>query len=180
MSRITVVNVRNVYAYGGSDSALLGWCSAIDRSAFNAPLALFENADGAEETTLARARQMGIETFLIPGGRRKKLWASVRSLLRLVREQRADILHLHDVKSDLVGLIVSRLTGIPAIGSAYGWFGNNSLFRARIYEVLDLWLLGRCEYVLAISDTVRHESIERGLAPDKVVTMFSGIDYDSF
>ncbi len=178
--RITVLNVRNVYAYGGSDTALLGWCGAIDRTAFNAPLALFANADGAEQQTFDRAKQLGIETFLIPGGRRRRLWTSVRALVRLVREQRAHILHLHDVKSDLVGLIAARITGLPAIGSAYAWFGGTSLLRARIYERLDLSLLRRCEYVLAISDTVRQQSIDLGLPPAKVVTMFSGIDYDAF
>jgi glycosyltransferase involved in cell wall biosynthesis len=180
MSRpITVINVRNVYAYGGSDAALLGWAGALDRSAFVPLLALFANADGAEQPTLDRATALGLQTFLIPGGRRRRLWASTRYLVRLIREHRADVLHLHDVKSNLVGLVAARITGLPAIGAAYGWFGNTSLLRARVYEWLDLRLLRRCEYVLAISDTIREESVALGLPADKVVTMFSGIDYDS-
>ena len=177
---LTILNVRNVYAFGGSDTALIQWAQALDKSKFRPLLALFANGDDAERQTRERAEAAGIPTVSLPGGRRRRIWRSVRALAALARAERADLLHLHDVKSDLVGLIVARMTGLPVVGSAYAWFGTTSLFRARVYEWLDVWLLKRCAYVLAISETVRAQSIERGLDASRVVSMYSGIDFDAF
>jgi glycosyltransferase involved in cell wall biosynthesis len=178
--RINVLNVRNVYAYGGSDTALLGWCKAIDRATFDVSVALFDNGDGAEAYALSSARALGLKTFQIPGGRRRRLWASVRTLIGMLREQRIHILHLHDVKSDLLGLVAARIVGVPVVGSAYAWFEDTSFFRARVYEWLDVRLLRRCEFVLAISEKVRQQTIARGIPAARVVTMFSGIDVQAF
>jgi L-malate glycosyltransferase len=169
-----------VYAYGGSDTALLGWCKTLDRSTFDVSLALFDNGDDAEAHALASANAMGLRTFLIPGGRRKRLWSSVRRIVEMLRDQHIHILHLHDVKSDLLGLAAARIVGVPVIGSAYAWFEDTSLFRARVYEWLDVRLLRRCEFVLAISERVRQQTIARGIPASRVITMFSGIDVHAF
>ena len=53
---LTILNVRNVAEYGGSDTIMLKWCGALDRS-FTPLVAVFANGDDARRQTLERAEQ---------------------------------------------------------------------------------------------------------------------------
>jgi glycosyltransferase involved in cell wall biosynthesis len=177
---INVLNIRNTIIDGGAEKAILNWHAHIDRRRFDCRLACFANPRGVERRLVNLAVQGGMPTSLIPWGRRKRLVAAVREVVKLIKDHRIHLVHSHDAKCDVVVWMAARLTGIPVVGSAYAWFGRNSQFRVRFYEWLDVRLLNTFQAVIGVSKSLVQESISVGVRPELLTTVPTGIDYDQF
>jgi glycosyltransferase involved in cell wall biosynthesis len=177
MKGATVLHIRNAMNDGGVEKGLLNWFSNLDRTNFPTLLACFENPGNPENCLLNPVRRLGIPTFLLPWGVRKRLFAAVGAVVQLIRTHHVDILHSHDAKADLVAYIASRRTGIPIIGTAYAWFGKSSYLRVRVYEWLDAHVMRRFAAVIAVSESLRRETIGFGVDQAKIVTIYPGVDF---
>lgn len=177
--RIHVIHLRNTITQGGAERMLLNWCGHIDRQRFQFSIVCFANPEGTESCLLDPASRLRIQTFRIPWGRRKRLFSAVNSLVRIIRENPASILHSHDAKSDVVAWLTHLRTRIPVVGAAYAWFGGRSVLRNRVYEWLDASLLKQFHAVVAVSESLRAESIAQGLDPDRLSVIRTGVDFDS-
>lgn len=68
----------------------------------------------------------------------------------MVRETGADILHTHDYKSDIIGFLVGRRTGITTLGTPHGWSTAQDL-KLRLYQAVDRIALRRFDHVAPLS-----------------------------
>ncbi|RIL07165.1 MAG: hypothetical protein DCC71_04110 [Proteobacteria bacterium] len=178
---IRVLSLRNVIMFGGPDTTLLGWYAQIDRSRFDVSLASFENP-GAPDADLVRGMQeRGVRTFSVPYGERKNVVAAVREIARIVRRERIDVIHSHDFRSDVLGWIAARMTGVPIMNTIYVWFGENSIGKVKRIEALNRLVLRRFDGLNAISEATRRDTIRLyGFRPESVTTVLSGIDVRKF
>jgi glycosyltransferase involved in cell wall biosynthesis len=179
--RIRVLSLRNVVMFGGPDTTLLGWYAQIDRTRFDVSLACFENAGEPQADLVRGMHELGVRTFTIPYGERKNVFAAVRALVRILREERIDVLHSHDFRSDLLGWIAARRVGIPIMNTVYVWFGVHSMGKVQYIEALNRLVLRRFDGLNAISEATRRDTIELyGFRPEHVTTVLSGIDVAKF
>lgn len=158
---------------------LLNWCNHIDPARLRFSIACFANPGGTEGCLLDEAEALHVPTFRLPWGRRKRLLAAVDSLVRIIQSTKASVVHSHDAKSNVVAALAQLRTRVPVVGSAYGWFGNRSVFRVRLYEWMDIHLLKRFHGVLTVSESLKKESVERGLDPKRLMLVRTGVDYES-
>ncbi len=179
-TRINVLSFRNTIVDGGPEKAILQWYEHIDKQKFSYQLASFDNPGGVQARLVDRARAVGMQTHLIPWGRRKRMIAAVRAVVRIVREQNIHIIQSHDAKCDVVSWLAARITNTPVVGAAYGWFGNRSQFRVRIYEWLDVRLLNQFQAIVSPSRSLVEESIATGIRPDLLNVVYVGIDCHNF
>jgi L-malate glycosyltransferase len=109
--------------------------------------------------------------------------AGVYQLLRLsrfLRKQRFDVVHTHDLWSNLMGVPAARLAGVPAIVSSrrdlahFDWYrGKRRAWLRRIQNLSGA--------VLANASPIRDALIaEDRFAPDKVHVIHNGIDVEKF
>lgn len=100
--------------------------------------------------------------------------AAWRPLVRLLREERVDVIHAHKFGSNLWASLIGRLAGVPVIvAHEHTWSFQGDLKR----QLLDRHVIGRlATVVLTVSqkDRERMISIER-LPPEKVVHVPNGI-----
>jgi glycosyltransferase involved in cell wall biosynthesis len=178
---IRVLSLRNVVMFGGPDSTLLGWYAQIDRDRFDISLACFDNPGEPQADLVRGVRDLGIRTFTIPYGRRKNVFTAVRELVRIIRSERIDVLHSHDFRSDLLGWIAARWTGIPIMNTIYVWFGIHSVGKVKYIEAANRVVLRRFDGLNAICEATRRDTIQLyGFRPEKVTTVLSGIDVRNF
>jgi len=80
------------------------------------------------------------------------------------------LLHTHDVRSDLVGFIISRLTGLPLVTTMHGYTRRNVMLRSA--EICDKILLKLFfDKVVVVSRSSLADM--RHVHPEKVVTILS-------
>ncbi|HKY23373.1 MAG TPA: glycosyltransferase [Vicinamibacterales bacterium] len=177
--KLHVMNLRDAFVFGGPDATLMGWLPRIDTSRFRVSLTCFDNPGNVARVLLDPAERAGIETFMVPWGR-KRLLASVTQLSALLRRESVDVLHTHDWKADLVGYLAARRCGIPVMTTVYVWFGKNSLPKVRAFEWLDRQLIRHFDLVTAISEATRRDTVRLGIPSAKARAVFSGVDLDRF
>lgn len=106
------------------------------------------------------------------------LYAIIK-LVKVMREHRFDVIHVHSGKAGLLGRVAAllSLTGAKVI-----YTPNASPFRlSRLYHIVEKVLSRLCHRIIAVSNSEREELIENGITvPEKVVTINSGIDVDRF
>ncbi len=71
-----------------------------------------------------------------------------------------------------LGMKISRVT------TCHNWLGQGS--KMKFYARLDKFFLNRFDEVIAVSDSVKQEILRNNISPEKVSTIYNGIDIDRF
>jgi glycosyltransferase involved in cell wall biosynthesis len=104
------------------------------------------------------------------------LWPQLR---RVVRERKADIVHAHEYKTDLLALMLARTDGTIPFATSHGWTGS-TLRERYLYYPLDKRLLRAFPLTIAVSGEIRSELVRAGVPADRVRVVLNGIDHRAF
>ena len=129
-SRPTIVFFDHTAHWSGGEISLFNLVTRLDQSKYRLLVVLFadgplrEKLDGASietrvltldgEVSGARKDDLGAKN-LLKLGQLAAIWRFVRRLRRLLRQERAAIVHCNSLKADLMGGIAARLARVPAI-----------------------------------------------------------------
>jgi len=102
--------------------------------------------------------------------------ATLGDLLRLIREKRVTILHTHEFFMNGLGLVASRLSGIPLVATVHG----KNYYAERFRRRLAYRLVGRfADQVVAVSEDVKAFLAERvGIPMDRIRVVPNGVPVD--
>ena len=176
---VRVLELRSVRGTGGGPekTILLGAAHA-DPARWRVTVCYIRDARDDVFGIDSRAASLGVEYIEIP--ERHSFDVSVfPALRRLVKEQRIDIVHAHDYKTNLLVWLLHRLDGTTVLSTAHGWTGHSGRER-RLYYPVDKWLLARLPFVVAVSSQIRDELIAHGAEPGKIEVVLNGIDHRAF
>jgi len=142
---------------------------------------------GPEGSLVERAESGGIDIRIVPELKRNihplDDWKSYRTLLRMLREIKPQILHTHSSKAGVMGRAAARKLGIPAVHTVHGPSfhpGQNQLVN-QTYIMLERWAARRCEKLISVCDAMTDQYVSAGIAPrDKFVTIYSGMEVEPF
>jgi glycosyltransferase involved in cell wall biosynthesis len=140
-------------------------------------------------TTLVRGREepeegnmdyladdFGVRPVLVPSLRRNPGWHDLRALLALIatiRRERPHIVHTHAAKGGTLGRLAALAAGTgrrprPILIHTYHGQSLTGYFSARsaaIYRQIEQQLARHTDQLIAVSDEVRDELVEMGVAP---------------
>ncbi|MGE0462487.1 MAG: glycosyltransferase family 4 protein [Vicinamibacterales bacterium] len=102
----------------------------------------------------------------------------VRTIIRIVKERRIDIIHSHEYKSDLLAWAVSRVHRVPIMSTVHGWIRHN--LKTRLYIRAGQMVLDRFDRVVAVSEQTRAAVIACGVPEDKVVVIHNAIVTENY
>jgi glycosyltransferase involved in cell wall biosynthesis len=133
--------------------------------------ALERQKDTVEETAV-RLRRAGVRFLGLDRRTRAHLWAW-RPLVRLLRNERIDVIHAHMFGSNVWGVVFGRLCGVPVvITHEHGWS-----FEGRAKTIIDRELIARgSNAFVAVSREDRRRMIElERISPETAVFIPNGI-----
>ncbi len=137
----------------------------VDPERYRIVVGAFSGARHGEHAYLAEAVRRGLETYSIV--ERRALDPEVlRQIICWCRSHAIDIIHTHDFRSDLYGLIAARRLGIPSVSTCHGWIANN--LKGRIYTLVDKFLLRFFDRVIVVSARMQAHLHGRGILPNKI------------
>lgn len=144
--------------------------------------------EAGEGNYLALHHRRSPEVVVLPAlGREIDVRRDVTTLLqltRLIRRVRPHIVHTHTAKAGAVGRVAAWLAGVPVIVHTYHGHVLDGYFtprKTRAFVAIERWLARRADCLLAVSDTVRRELLDRGIGTSgrlRVVPL--GLDLDRF
>jgi glycosyltransferase involved in cell wall biosynthesis len=117
----------------------------------------------------------------IPKKKLKRFQPSlVLQLARILREQEVDIVHCQRHKCTVYGTLAAWMAGknVKVVTTVHGLNRTRTLGR----KLLNRAIFGRISRIIAVSESVRHDILKtnRIPSPDKVVTVYNGIDTKRF
>lgn len=99
----------------------------------------------------------------------------IHRLCRLVKANGYDLIHSHGYKSDILGLIVARLCGIPALSTPHG-FENANDWKLKAYIGAGNLCLRFFDKVAPLSTQLCVDVQNIGVAPGKIDYIQNGVD----
>lgn len=144
-------------------------------------------AQGPEGSLLERAARGGFDVRIVPELQRSIRpwcdWRAYRTLVRLLRELRPDIVHTHSSKAGILGRAAAEKAGIPAVHTVHGaafHYGQPAL-AYRAYVAAEKWAAKRTAHFISVADAMTDEYVAAGVAPrEKFSTIYSGFDVEPF
>ena len=123
------------------------------------------------------ARELGIPTVVLPGRNIFKVYCQLRDL---IREGRYDIIHCHGARGNLMGALLRRATGLPVVSTVHSDYRLDYLGRplSRLtYGTINTLALRLLDYRIGVSDAMTDLLISRGFDPDRLFTIYNGLDF---
>jgi len=107
-----------------------------------------------------------------------------RSLKRLFRERRFDVVHTHSSKAGILGRAAAAAAGVPiVVHTIHGMSFNRTQPRAVqwFYRVLERRAAGYTTAFVSVADAMTDQAVAAGLAPrERFTTIRSGVETELF
>ncbi|MEG0321436.1 MAG: glycosyltransferase, partial [Oscillospiraceae bacterium] len=123
------------------------------------------------------ARALGINTVVIAD---KNPLHALKPLKKMIREGKFDILHCHGARGNLMGALLKHTFKIPVVSTVHSDYQLDYLGRplSRLtYGTLNTIALRRLDYRIGVSDAMVDLLITRGFDPDKLFSIYNGLDF---
>ena len=123
------------------------------------------------------ARALGIPTVVFPG---RNLLRTYSALKRLIRTGGYELIHCHGARGNMMGALLRRATGLPVVTTVHSDWRLDYLgrpFSRLTYGSINAFALRRLDYRIGVSDAMTDLLIKRGFDPDRLFTIYNGIDF---
>jgi glycosyltransferase involved in cell wall biosynthesis len=173
MRPLKVLDLRDTYEIGGPGKTILETYRAIDATRFDLHLGVFVARNETGDTPfVAAARAYGMPVHFIRGLNPFDP-RFVTRLVDLIKTLDIDILHAHEVPSDLFTYLVRWIHRIPTVTTAHGWFGEG--LRPRVYNGMDKRVARSFDRVIAVSRPIYDELLASGVPAERLCLLHNAI-----
>ncbi len=121
---------------------------------------------------IAAAYDLSLPTFIINSTGKLDVY-TIRELKKFLLKNKIDILHTHNYKSNIIGIISAKMIGIPAITTVHGY--TTSTINVSFYEIIDRCILPFFNRVVVVN-----EKILRYMPSHKRIVIKNGLDINAF
>ena len=156
---------------GGAKPHILSLCSALSR---DNDVRLFSLRSGEFSDDAIAA---GIDTTVIYS---RLVPLDYIKLIRQTRAYKPDVVHCHGAKANLAGALLKlfcKSTIVTTVHSDYKLDYMHSFVRRNTIGRINTLALRMFDYYVTVSDAFRSMMVSRGFCPQKIMTIYNGIDF---
>lgn len=183
---IRVMDFRGTYKGGGGpDKTILNSAARHDKHRIVVLVAYLKQPHDEEFQISNMAQERGLN-FVALDDRSLFDWRCLRTLFRIIKERDIQVLHTHDDKTMLYGVLLRFLRprlGLMHTCHSHADYGRDHLpntfawYKFRLRKHLLIMLMrGHHNPILTISENTRQRLLHAGLSPQHVVVLENGID----
>lgn len=166
---MTILDLRDSPWVDGPGRTILDCAESLQEMGCRFVIGTFANVHGEESAYAAEARRRNLEVLILRESGQFD-WRVFAQLLKAMKAIRVDIVHTHDLRSNVVGLLCARWYRKPVITTVHGWIANTT--KRKIYRALDKGLLRFFDAIVAVSSRTK-ELIERAWIAGSRITVIN-------
>jgi glycosyltransferase involved in cell wall biosynthesis len=171
--RAKVLHFISSGGFFGAENVLLNIAQNFNNDDYISYVAALRDARNPNIEVINRARALGLPTHIFESKGRLDL-KTIKELRKFLVENKINVLHTHNYKSDIIGAMAVRGTGVSLISTAHGFTGMNS--KVSWYEHLDQWFLKKhFKRIVVVTSQMLPD-----FPPDKKRVIKNGIDFKKF
>ena len=186
MSTPRVLHIITRLDAGGAAANTLASVDLLRQHGFDTALAYGVTSD-PDDRVAPHLERMGVRSFFMPHlVREVSPWQDLRTLrqtIRLIRQERCDLVHTHCSKAGVTGRLAARRCGVPAIHTPHGhiFYGYFGRWPTAAFVAIERRLARRTARIVSLTNRETGESLERGIGwRDQYVTVPSGVPLARF
>ena len=173
MDNVTIAHIRDSGGIFGAERVILTIGKNIEKN-YKIILICLRSPDGKSDLLKKKAEEIGIEVISVDVNRKFDI-SSIKKIRNILKYYHVKILHSHDFKSNLYGVIASMNLGIKRILTA-GGTTRDSLTK-KFYVYMDETFTYRYfDYIVAVSREICDKLLKKNIHKEKVVIIENGID----
>lgn len=120
-----------------------------------------------------------IDTVLIEQKNRGDL-SILKQITDIINEEGYEVLHVHGARANFIAALLKRKLNIPIISTVHSDYlldFTEGFYKKYIFTGLNQLALRAADYHIGVSDKFRDMLIERGFKPNRVFTVYNGMDF---
>lgn len=174
---INILHLRDSPWVDGPGRTIIETGVRIDPSKFGYHIGAFckKNVENIIFINLAKQRNLKVYPIRESGRIDPKVFPEIT---KIIDKENIDIIHTHEVRSDMVGLICSAYKRIPVIATLHGWIENN--VKGRLYTGIDKRMLRYFDAIIAVSEKMKREVSELGINKDKIHVLHNALVLENY
>jgi glycosyltransferase involved in cell wall biosynthesis len=169
------MHIRDSSGIFGAERVILTLAKSINRRAFQFNLMCMRRGNGSSDQLIETARRLEIPVFPVDVRGRFDICAMQR-IRRIIQYQRISIIHTHDFKSDLYGLLASLGTPIKRVTTAHGSTRDSLQKRLYLY-ITERGIYRLFHKVIAVSEELHDYLVSLSLSASRISTIQNGMDF---
>ena len=174
MEKINVLQFICPSGFYGAEMWILGLTKYLNQERINCQLAITRESEGQNLELYNRFTSLGLNAHqLLMRGRFDP--RVVRKLCQLIKENQIKIIHTHGYKSDILGIIAARLTGIKAVGTPHG-FENAPNRKLQLFIHLGCRALKHFDRVTPLSEELKSDMERIDIRANRLKLIMNGVD----
>jgi len=180
MSPVRIMELRGTYKGGGGpDKTILYSAVQHPESDFFVLVTyLRDPGDHAFQIT-EMAEKLGVEHYVEIEDRRMLDFSCLFKLHKLIKRHKIQIIHVHDQKTALLGVLLKCLCPrVQIMNTAHGWIANSH--QAKLKQRLHFIMLKMYPLHIAVSEATRRLMIKNGIKAETITTLYNAIDTDQW
>lgn len=175
---ITILDLRDTDEIGGPGKTIIETFNAIDARRFRLHLGVFATRSETRETPFVKAaRAAGMPVHLLRGFNQydpRLVW----HIAQLVKSLDVDIVHAHEVKSDVLTWLAAKLRPVPIMTTLHGWIGNSP--KQRLMTALDRRAVRSFDCVVVVSRQMWNQVAGDGFRPGQLRLLHNAIVIEKY
>ena len=103
----------------------------------------------------------------------------VKRLIKEIKEGEYDLIHCHGARANFITYLLKGFCKIPVVTTVHSDYKldfKGSFYKDIVYRNLNYISLKHMDYYIGVSDSFRDMLIDRGFDPDRIMTVYNGIN----
>lgn len=174
---LQILDLRDSPWVDGPGRTILQSAGMVDNQRCEIIVGAFKGDSHGEHAYMSQAEAMQLRVLPI-----RENSAFDRQVIRQIMESidrlSIDILHTHDFRSDLFGLLCAKRAKIPVVSTCHGWIANN--LKGKVYTQLDRFMLRFFDRVITVSDVMRGQLRDWGIKDERLTVIPNALVIDDY
>ena len=175
--KINILHLRDSPWVDGPGRTILETASLIDTTKYNYIIGAFGCPDGTSSPLVEAATSRSLKVFPI---KEKKSFDLniIRQILKYIDKNNIHILHSHETRSDLLGLICAKKKNILLATTLHGWIVND--FKSKMLTCLDKIILHFFDMVIVVSKRMKQQVMKFKIPEKKIHVLRNSLLVDQY
>ena len=176
-NRTRILDLRDSPWVDGPGRTILDTARMVDQERYEIIIGSFCRDAPSKHKYLQKALEYGLKTAPILETRRFEMNV-VRQILAVMEKHSIDILHTHDFRSNVYGLLCAKISGKPIVSTSHGWIANSA--KDRLYVFVDRVLLRLFNRIITVSEDMKRKLLKMGFKNERLEVVRNALIIENY
>jgi len=172
-----ILQLSSSYGFFGAENVIAELSRELVSSDFTPIIGVFNNTKNPHLELIEFAKNNNISCHLFHCNGQFD-FTTIISIRKFIKKNKIDLIHTHGYKSNFYAVLATLFYKTSRIVTCHPWIKTS--FKMKFYSFIDKFLLNRFDKIITVSEALKSEIAEAGVALEKISIIPNGINITRF